>query len=127
MRRIVLLAVVLALAILAGPVQAAHSPTVTAKTFWGCVPGPSIEAHAVVGGIEVTAVPEGTWRIRSKFSRDAAGHGQRERSTYADPDETPLLIPAPSGTYVDSLAKGRWERGNPYPSLGCPTGRLRVP
>lgn len=97
-----------------------------ATPFWGCGPGESIRAEPVTGGVLVTSQPEGARRIRYRTSTDPAGHNPTYASVYADGNDTPLLIPVHAGLYVQLLAKGYWSHGDPYPSVGCPTGKLLV-
>lgn len=94
--------------------------------FWGCGPGESIQAEPVPGGVLVTSMPEGARRIRYRTSTDVAGHDPTFASVYADGNDTPLFVPIDAGLYVQLLAKGYWEHGNPYPSVGCPTGKIMV-
>lgn len=97
-----------------------------ASEYWRCGPGPSVKAHVVPGGLEVTSVPPGTRRIKARIEHDLHGRG-RHTARVKYPSALPVVIPARSGEYISALATGKWTRADPYPPLGCPTSPARVP
>lgn len=98
-----------------------------AQGDWSCGPGPSVEAHAVPGGIEVTFAPAETYHLRVRSAKDLTGHGMSAKSIEASPADVPVFIAETPGKPVMrvlAFAKGR--KGEPYPRLGCPTPKIIV-
>lgn len=92
--------------------------------YWTCGPGPSVEAHAVAGGMEVTSIPAGARRLKVRI--EPAPRRHRRYVRLHAPFTLPLTIPAATGELVSVLATGKWTKAEPYPPLGCPQGPFRA-
>lgn len=115
MRRLLGIITVAAALALAAPVGADNS----------CGAGPSLEAHAVSGGVEVTYLPPESYRLRVRAAKDLKRHGQHTSSVEVSPSDAPLFIAAPAGKPVlQLLVYARGRAGEPYPRLGCPTSQI---